>query len=477
MGRMDGTARRRMALAAGVVGLVSLVLARSTAGAEAFERIRLVRVGDRGFEVVVPATGDADVPGGIYSVWGEAEWMISPYARRLGSEAALGSRRLGYELAPAGRVVMPKGIEAPGMELRLLSLVEPRVQGVRMWPIELQRSATAGGPGALLPAGPALALLWDSKQGRAVAVSHPFEVVAERTIEVPLEVPKRAVVVATIGTSPGLSGPEEDPEVWLEIGGQRRMPSTVLRSARRLDALWYAVPSGPGELRADLPGSYVRHQLELGAGDIRTPVLMLREYSSLSVQVRRTGALDADMEVGLVEECSACRPLARGLELPRGESGVVIDGLFASRYLLRLVTPLGELVRSVEIAEGENRRIVLEPRVVRLTGTVTRAGAPVEADVVFTTIGEQRITTSSDEAGAYEVLCLQPVVAVRVTPRRRDVAGESGDAPLASFGCALDAEIAGSCRLDLELDRLRATSALGEALSRCNESPRRDGVD
>lgn len=327
-----------------------------------------------GFEVHLTPADDPDTelvhpcgewflaPRGRYRVWVEGGWLMSPYSALLLYPAdAFKGRGLpgSVPVGDAGRVTLPADEPRhPNLELRLLNAGSHREGHLVRWELSRRKAANAVGEGLLMPAGLAIGGLWDRASGRYVALSRPFQVPPRKTVAVPLDRPSTTadLILQLRRPAATLTVEDDDYEVDLAlVGGDGDLPAdAVVRSATTVYGVWYGLPPGAVELRAETANHSLDPQrLELEPGRIEHLVGTLRPRPALDVELDLPTALESG-------------PLA--LEVRRLPSGEVVDKWAPSRGTrshrfqrlpsalleVALETGIGSFTRKVDLTSGED---------------------------------------------------------------------------------------------------------------------------
>lgn len=113
---------------------------------------------------------------------------------------------------------------------------------------------------------------------------------------------------------------------------------------------------------------------------------------------------------------------------------------------VELVTPLGNITRSVDLRQETDAYLLLEPDFIALWGTVTVDDEPHPVKLELTTVGNSQTTAESDDAGVYEVAVVAPLRSVQI---------EFLDSPLADHIEVYFEAIESSRQLDFDLPGIR----------------------
>jgi hypothetical protein len=270
------------------------------------------------------------------------------------------------------------------------------------------------GEGVLMPAGRAIAGLWDPASGRYLALSRPFLVRARAVVAAPFTPSSGSDVLAQLNWRQRAGDHENAAAtVWIDLAGRRFEPEHIVGVGGHSYAVWYELPAGPAELRADTESSYARLPLQLRAGRIERVTTDFRAKASLEVEIGLPAELQESGTL-VLRELPARRTVGRRVAVP-DEARQRFDGLAAGDYEVTLEMRLGELVQTVRLAPADRGHLDIGPRVIVLHGTVRRGDSGCAATLAFTTVGGRELTTRADARGRYEQLLLEPVRAVAIT--------------------------------------------------------------
>ncbi len=383
--------------------------------------VHLVSITDRNRETVHPCSTWFLEEKGTYDYWVEAPGFMSPFASRVvyfrnpfeGRGMAGGTA-----VGPAGRVLLRHGQPvASRHQLRLLHAGDHRIADMVQFALTRRAPAEELGEGLRMPAGPALAGLWDSSAKEYVALSRPFEVpggdaVVRPALESPAD-PSSFLVVEIRRNRPSSKMANRPMEIALEQGDQTRSPDLQVVTVGRALAVWYDLSPGPAELHVRgktegiealpvplEPGSITRLEADLEPLPELTVVLDLPfalRHEHLRLDLLRPGGKKALHQA----------PVAADTEEVR------FSRLFPGLYILALHTPLGTFRREVEVLEAEQVE-VLAPELTTLSGTVYRGEEPHGATLAFTTTTQETLETEAGTDGAYEIVLLDPARSVSI---------------------------------------------------------------
>lgn len=383
--------------------------------AEGFEA-RLVDVEHPETELAFPAGVWFFPPPGLYHVWAEGHGMVSPHPSRLSTGIADAHMVVRPDVVPGGRVAVSDAVAASGDELILLAATSEYRGSRPPYEMKRRRPAAEVGDGLMLPQGDAVAALWDAAAQRVVALSRPFRVIDETTVEAPLEVPRStASLLVDLVRDFDLELDGRDVvEPRLRRGGEDLPPAVVIATQLHTYAAWYDLPTGPAVLAAHGERTaLVPEALDLAPGRI--------EHRKLPMGPRRDLVVDLDLPAPLDREGAtlSVRPLPQGtplatVALPPATASHRFEGLVPTLAEVELRTSVGSFERRVDLRDAAVTYLTLDPDLISLWGTVALAGDGHAASLTFGTVGNQAVEVETDEAGAYQAALLEPLRSVEV---------------------------------------------------------------
>lgn len=128
----------------------------------------------------------------------------------------------------------------------------------------------------------------------------------------------------------------------------------------------------------------------------------------------------------------------------------------AAAVEVELVTPLGNVTRSVDLRQEADAYLLLEPDFIALWGTVTVDDEAHPVKLELTTVGNDVMTVESDDEGRYEVALVTPLRALQI---------EFLDSPLADHLEIYFRPIDSSRQLDFDLPGIRNLIEVVDAVS------------
>ena len=371
-------------------------------------------------ELIFPTATWFNPPPNRYRIWVESEWEMTPYSvifGWVGGDFKGRAPTAALPVAPAGRVIVPGELvtdDTKGFGVRFLR-AENHVEGdLARWELSRYRDLRQIGDGVLMPEGKAIAGLWDGR--RYLALSRPFDVESGEAVVAPLEVPDGDVflVVSLDRETVAWKVAAFGASVVLGRGTQEQAPDLVVETAARVYALWYDIKPGTVELRAETGRETLPPQtLELEAGEIERFGGRLVPRPDLEVQLLLPQELDRSdltLQVRTVpgDEVVAERR-AVGLE-----RHLRFEDLPSRVLEVELGTRFGPFSRRVDLREGVDGFVLLEPEIIVLSGHVYRGEEGHPGELTFTTTSKETVTIETDPLGAYELLLVEPVRFVSV---------------------------------------------------------------
>lgn len=382
------------------------------------------RQDDPGQELVFACCRGIQPPAGIYHVWLEGAWRMTPFSLQIGSSGTgpVGpAPLLSLPTVEAGRVTLPPAEgRSVDLDLHLLHAGSYLEGGFPRWEIVRRRAVEQVGEGVLLPAGRAIGALWDRKVKRYVALSRPFEVRGGQTVQIPLRRPKGVAHLivqlqrqAVASTARGLGV-----ELGLKQRREERPPDLTVLTADRVHAVWYGLEPGPAELRARSGQTFLGPELiDLLPGRIEHLAGELKPRPSLEVALDLPAVLRQG-ELLLVVRRSPTGEILAEQTLKPDALEHRFEGLPPTRLEVDLVVDSrigpGSFTRSVDLGSGADGFLLLDPELITLRGTVERGGQGSPAELIFETVTRTRLEARADADGAYEAVLVDPVRSVAV---------------------------------------------------------------
>lgn len=383
--------------------------------AKGFEA-HLVAVNHPRRELVYPAGEWFFPPPGLYHVWAEGHGWISPYPTRLGTGRGDAHMVVRPDMVPGGRVTLSAADAASGAELILLSASRDFRGRHPHYEMKKRLPAAAVGDGVLLPEGDALALLWNEGARRIVALSRPFRVIYEDTVEAPLEAPTSAAAlfVDLVRDYESEDGEHDLIAPRLRHGGEELAPARVVATAIHTYAVWYDLPPGRAVLTAHGERTaVVPEALDLEAGEVELRQLRMGPRRDLEVDLDLPPPLDREPVTLVVHPVPPTVEWARAV-LPPEARGHRFEGLVPAAAEVELRTAAGSLHRSVDLGGTPLSHLLLAPRPLFFSGRVTVCGEGHAATLALTTTGGEEVAVASDATGAWRATLIEPLRDIEV---------------------------------------------------------------
>lgn len=407
-------------------------------------KVHLALDADPGVERVYPAVTWFQPPPGKYRVWMEGPGRMSPDSLIL-SYSGKPFKGLGLlgglRLAPAGTVALADDTRATGTSaLRLLHL-DSHMRGAHP---QREISRRVSGPalknGVLMPAGPILAALFDSKTQEYTGLTRPVVVAAGgRTPVRPVPPEKGVTHLVALLERPGVldSFAQDDARPVLTLAAGRREPDVLVTTAERIYAVWYGL-------------SDRRAKLELTSAFVTLPpqdlVLRPGRIERLQARLNRRPGLKVTLQVpeelplaGSTLEVAAVSTTAVAAQTKVDPTNKIyrFENLPPELLEVKLKTPAGEFRQRADLSGGQDGEAVLEATPIVLRGTVYRNREPHPARIAFHVGPENAIEIETDEDGAYEAMLFRRVLIARV-----ELTGEARPPHLEFFEPAIAESVA-----------------------------------
>jgi len=367
------------------VSTISAATFRPAQGAESCE-VHLVPV-HRGAEVVGPCGAPVIAPAGEYDGWLESEERITPFLTR---------------------IVIARGDEQEyRWPLEAAGLLTPNAPLTELFSIENRTTRAfhrpSFGASTRMPVGASVALARDDR-GEPIGISRPVPVASRSTIDArPVSPERGADLLVILDRPPTIAVDAADILLAATIVGQRHLPDVVAVTADRVTAVWYALPAGRLEITAAsqvlrLPPTRVvlrDHRAEVVDATL-LPLPSLRVTVAVPAEALQHG--DAlSLRVTNHDDARTSRTLKDV------KPGVAYDLEHLPAAPLDVDVMLGRWTvhRDADLSAGSDGTLLIELEPLLVTGTVTYAGAPADADVGFTS--DPITATQTDEKGRYRI--------------------------------------------------------------------------
>ncbi len=349
---------------------------------------------------------------GKYKVWLQGKDFISPHPLVL--NAVKGSTGRGYSMvAPvvaSGLVALSNDVRlGAGEGLRLLSL---KAQFFDDWGRAFDRRVADPRQPEAMPAGSALAGIFDQKTGDAIALSRPLVVAANQTTVAKPAAPERDSDVLVVLQKP-LAPKREALQVSLKADAGPRRPDVLLHASDAVFAVWYGVGGNTATVTVDADAlTLAPVALRLVPKRITTYRGALQAKPRLKVSVLAPQDAFEKMRVSL-SGIGDPEPL-RTVDVVPGANEV--EALPPQRLRVTLAADRWTFVQDVDLTDGLDGEVTfaLEPIIAR--GTVYLAKEPAPARIAFEYGGRDLTKVETGEDGGYEAVFWQSgMYAAKVT--------------------------------------------------------------
>lgn len=349
---------------------------------------------------------------GKYKVWLQGKDFISPFPLVL--NAVNGSTGRGYSMVapvvPSGLVALSNDVRlGSGEGLRLLSL---KAQFFDDWGRAFDRRVADPRQPAAMPAGSALAGIFDQKTGDAIALSRPVVVAANQTAVAKPAPPERESDVLIVLQKP-LAPKRETLRVSLKADAGPRRPDVLLHASDAVFAAWYGVGGSTATVTVDADAlTLAPVALRLVPKRITTYRGALQAKPRLKVSVLAPQDVFGKMRVTV--GAAGDREPIRAMDVVPGTNEV--EALPPQRLRVTLAADQWTFVQDVDLTDGLDGEVtfVLEPIIAR--GTVYLAKEPAPARIAFEYGGRDLTKVESGDDGRYEALFWQSgMYAAKVT--------------------------------------------------------------
>jgi hypothetical protein len=356
---------------------------------------------------------------GKYKVWLQGKDFISPHPLVL--SAVNGSTGRGYSMVAP---VVPSGLVALSNEVRLgagegLRLLSLKAQFFDDWGRAFDRRVPDARQPAAMPAGSALAGVFDQKTGDAIALSRPLVVAANQTVVAKPAPPDRDSDVLVVLQKP-LAPKREALQVSLKADAGPRRPDVLLHASDAVFAIWYGVGGNTATVTVDGDSlTLAPVALRLVPKRITTFRGALQAKPRLKVSVLAPQDVFEKMRVS-VGAIGDPEPFRTKDVIPGTTD---LEALPPQRLRVTLAADQWTFVQDVDLTDGRDGEVtfVLEPIIAR--GTVYLAKEPARARIAFQYGGRDLTKVETGEEGRYEAVLWQSgMYAAKVTLVNDDAA-------------------------------------------------------
>ena len=353
----------------------------------------------------MPCGADVTAVGRGYDAWIETAEAITPFRTFVDARA---DRLYELPLVRAGHVVVDT---LPSTAMVELWHMEPQD-----WEGGRQRSfyrLVGKASEVMMPDGRVLGIFRDP-DGHPTAVSRPIEIAAGQAVRLPEAESGDKSALVVVLERPAGTLPAEDEALAIDRE-EREKPDLLLSTADHMVAAWYSLP--PGRVSVSLRSRTMLLE-PLGATiSGKSPVVIraiARRLPSLEVLVSVPSDLLQPPEMSL----RVSHPelgILRTVGVP-GTGSVRIEELPAGNLEVELLIDGWRIPKQVDLSSGIDAFVTFEPRPITVSGVVSYAGDPADAEVAFS--AGRLFTTRTVEGGRYSILLWRQgryAVVVRLT--------------------------------------------------------------
>jgi hypothetical protein len=348
------------------------------------------------------------LPADSYKVWVEGRDYISPFLWRLryADEPFSGRGLIGaIPVVPSGSVKLRQDAAEPELSFRLLSLND---QFLGKPSLAFDRRVQAQMKVVSMPAGRALAGLFDRSTGDAIALSRPFAVT---TSGIAVAEPKRPAGSAVfVALQRPLAAHAATIGIILHDANGPRPPDVHVSAIDALYAVWYDAAGRTARLEVESSDLHLRDvELRLRPRAITTYRGRLEMRPKLDVRIEAPAGAFAGFDVNFRRN-DDLQPFQRR-RVVASDAHVSVS---VPPELITVTVTAGDwdFERVVDLRDFADHEIpfVLSPIFVR--GVLYAGGRRAKGTVAFELDQKTVTTAETDEAGAYEAMLWEPNVYV-----------------------------------------------------------------
>ena len=377
-----------------------------------------------------------------YRDWMEGNGLISPHPSVLNYvDKPFEGGGLGViaPVVPAGTLSVAADVQIPAEAgIRLLGL---SAEFLGSWQPAFERRVRPSARGALMPAGRAIAGIFDRKSGDAIALSRPVDVVANRTATVR---PAPGSDVLVVLRRPPVKE-REQLKLTLRIGDGERSPDVFVHAIDAAYAVWYEVEGTSAELRVESDRVFLPPAtLALRPKQVTTFREALKKKPRLEVSVDAPEKAFEKMSVGVRRPGEAVE--VRHALLHEMRASLV--AMPAEQLRVTLHADRWTFTKTVDLSDGSDGAVAFELKPIVVSGRVRYGDKASPARVVFEYGNKDVAAATTDADGRYEVTLWRPALYFAKVKLR--------DSPVAEF---IDPTVSidGSGTFDFDLPDTRVT--------------------
>ena len=342
-------------------------------------------------------------PPGKYVYWVETEGRISPEHLVLIYSGGTYSGKTMEPIrgtVPAGRVGF-EGQPFPHATLRLLQLDSHYFDQQINFQFHRRIASTAGAAGAQLPAGQAVALLYDDEKKEYLALGRPFSVPARRAIKVPAPTQTKTTSVLAVLERPELISTRADDDLAprLAVNGQRLPPDLIFGDAARVYALWYEVEGKEARLELDSQ----RWRIEPESSPLRPrkvevfrPRLLAKPRLKVSWVLPQAWA-SSEAEISLTHPGNSRLQALASQHPAEGAAEVTFFSAPAEKLEVELKVGSFSRRQAVDLSDGLDHDVFFDAELIEISGQVLAGDKPSPATLFFYLNPLQNLPEARDE--------------------------------------------------------------------------------
>ncbi len=307
---------------------------------------------------------------------------------------------------------------------------------------------TARKDGVLMPAGRVAAGLYDAARKEFISLQVPLNVPPLRSVAVSPVAPAngRADLILEVArpaiTVKQPEKDEKDIDIALFTGDVTRRPTFLVRTHKKIIALWSQVPAGAARVDVSSPTAYLRDKdLRLRSGKVEYVSVNLAPLPKLGVRW------------SIPDEFKPTEPALKIVNLA-GHERINTIQLAKQPNQLEIPVPAAPLEvtlksgpwslrEAVDLSDGADRSVQLEMHAIHVNGRVYYGDDPVQATITFLTDADPKesLKVRTDTDGKYEALFAKPEAYTAVV----DLEGRAAPYPVVGF------DVKGDTTIDIRL--------------------------
>lgn len=354
---------------------------------------------------------------GAYRWWLEGNGLMSPtgvlvWGLRRAGEGDVGQAAL-EPVKPCGVVALdPRLASRPGVTVRLFNADNG-----------FARSASVQGAarGVMMPPGPTIVALFDSRVNEYAAVSRPVPVSpGQRVVASPTPPAPPAtdlIVRATLANRSSFEAADVPRLVATFPDGSKRFADVEISDRRNLHGVWYALAERSASI-AMVSRMYAADPVEcaLPAGAVRSAVVPFRKLPTATVALDLPAGFPTDH---MVMQAWRRGELLQERPIPAKQDRVVLEALPAAEVDLVLSAPPWRPRDSIDLSDWNDSTTVFRVVPIRIRGQVSVCGSEQGARLRLLNGLDIWAEVQTDPAGRFETTAFQPVTMLEVVQADR----------------------------------------------------------